>query len=81
MSNFEIGQKIRSYDFVGRDDCYIEGEVIEITKGMIHYRVTKAVSQGEKFVAPAPVMRTPDLGNCMTDRIHGNLGTQRIEAI
>jgi len=46
MTTFQIGQKIRSYDFVSRDDCYIEGIITSIDNGIIQFRVTKAIAEG-----------------------------------
>jgi hypothetical protein len=53
-----VGQVIRGYDFkpmVGREDCYVEGEVLELNAidkcgyNAYRIRVTKDVFDGKEF--------------------------------
>ena len=56
MDRIEMGDKVRSYDFPGRRDCYVEGRVEAITNkfpgggdaGCLRYRilVEKVVIEG-----------------------------------
>lgn len=81
MTNFQIGQQIRSYDFISRADCYIEGVITSIYNGVIEFTVTKSISEGAEYKDRPAVMQTVDLGHDLTDRMYENLGRQRIEAI
>lgn len=49
----KVGDYVRSYDFVGTDDCYIEGTLIGFTEkeGCMRYsiRCEKDVIHGEAF--------------------------------
>jgi|TARA_R110000737_G_scaffold17232_3_gene34722 hypothetical protein len=81
MTTFQIGQKIRSYDFVSRTDCYVEGLITSICNSVIEFTVTKSISEGAEYTDRPDVMRTVDLGNDLTDRMYEELGRQRIEAI
>jgi len=81
MTTFQIGQKIRSYDFVSRDDCYIEGIITIIDNGIIQFRVTKAIAEGEEHTSCPYIMSTSDLGKDWTDSIYEGLDRQRIQSI
>ena len=81
MTTFKIGEKIRSYDFVSRDYCYIEGIITSIDNGVIQFRVTKAISEGEEHTNCPYVMSTSDLGKDWTDSIYEDLGRPRIQSI
>lgn len=81
MTNFQIGQKIRSYDFISRTDCYIEGVITNICNGLIEFNVTKSISEGKEYTDRPDTMQTADIGNDFSDRMYEGLGRQRIEAI
>lgn len=81
MTNFQIGQKIRSYDFFSRTDCYIEGVINSIENGVIEFSVTKSISLGKEYKDRPDVMQTVDLGNDLSDSMYEDAGRQRIEAI
>ena len=82
MTNFKIGQKIRSYDFFSRTDCYIEGVITNICNGLIEFNVTKSISEGQEYTDRPETMQTADIGNdVFSDRMFERLGRHRIEAI
>lgn len=81
MTTFQIGQQIRSYDFISRTDCYIEGVITSICNGVIEFTVTKSISEGEEYKDRPAVMRTVDLGNDLTDGMYEKLGRERIQSI
>jgi hypothetical protein len=81
MTNFEIGQNIRSYDFISRTDCYIEGVITNICNGLIEFDVTKSISEGREYADRPASMQTADIGNDFSDRMYNDLGRQRIEII
>ena len=37
--NYAVGARVRSYDFPGHDDCYIEGLVLDVNRAAGVYRV------------------------------------------
>ena len=49
MNEVKIGEKVRSYDFFGRTDCYFEGIVASIDGAAATFtaKVTKQVFAGE----------------------------------
>jgi len=81
MTNFSIGQSIRSYDFISRTDCFIEGIITGIEGGMIEFSVTRSISEGTEYSDRPDTMQTPDIGNMMWDRMYKSEGRQRIEVI
>lgn len=82
MDAIKIGDKVRSYNFDGRDDCYVEGVVEAIGPfagaeawdcERLHVRVERMVWQGvEQGVEPGrmaypPVNGTPTVGGKTTN--------------
>jgi hypothetical protein len=55
FDKFKVGQSIRAEDFSGRRDCYIEGEIIEVSQGRAGYPSPHYV------IKPARVMWGGDL--------------------
>jgi len=51
---FEVGQKIKSFDFPGRSDCYIVGTITNINenKGILTCDVVEAISEGKEYEFP-----------------------------
>lgn len=45
--NFKPGTKIRSYDFAGNNECYIEGRVVSVGESHITLEVENEVWCGE----------------------------------
>lgn len=46
-TNFPIGTKVRSFDFPGRRDCYIEGTVVSVDAEIYGIEVTARVLEGK----------------------------------
>jgi hypothetical protein len=78
MLKVKVGTKIRSYDFAGNLDCYLEGVVTDIKDGLFHCATTKVVWDDEELEATSPDFRTPELGNMWNEEMF-ELG--RIELI
>lgn len=79
-----VGDLVRSFDFEGRDDCFVDGIVEEITSGpngqfgCPRYKITvTSVSRGDKgsyapekpFTVYPPVNGTPTPSGRVTDRV------------
>ena len=79
---FEVGTKIRAYDFVSRTDCYIEGIVksIDLTgSGKITADVTYAISIDQDYTDEITEFSTYlTLGD---ERLWEKFGRERIVAI
>lgn len=48
-SNYTPGTRVRSYDFPGRRDCYIEGRVIGIADDCYEIRIDLIVVEGKEL--------------------------------
>jgi|TARA_A100001518_G_C1193632_1_gene38600 hypothetical protein len=53
------GKTIRSYDFEGRDDCYIEGEVTSIGDDFVYFLRERVCWNGEVETVSPKEARTP----------------------
>ena len=49
--NFAVGTRVRSFDFPGRFDCYVEGRVVAIANGCYRIRIDTRIVGGQ----PKPV--------------------------
>ena len=47
--NFKPGTKIRSYDFAGNNECYIEGRVVSVDDFFITLKVENEVWHGKSI--------------------------------
>lgn len=68
----QVGDMIRSYDFCGRTDCYMEGLVTKVHEGLIHANTT-AIRFGELgelaiTLGDNDTFRTPELGLMLADK-------------
>lgn len=52
-TNFPVGAKVRSFDFPGRNDCYIDGTVLAIEHGCYLIKVESVMLDGEERVRDA----------------------------
>jgi len=46
IRDLKVGDTIRSYDFMGHTDCYMEGTITEIKDGLYYCKGLKRVIQG-----------------------------------
>ncbi len=51
VQNFEVGAKVKSFDFPGISNCYVEGTVIKVDKSFQNYEVlvTRKVMDGKEI--------------------------------
>jgi len=63
----KVNDVIKSFDFLGRDDCYIVGQVKSVDKGLIVAKVIRAVSEGKDYNFPDTEFSTYEQGLGMFD--------------
>lgn len=66
-TGIKVGDEVRSHDFWGRKDCYVEGEVMELITSLGGYpmyriRVTKKVMEDEEVGIQWPEVFPPANG-------------------
>lgn len=72
--NIQIGQHIRSFDFPGNIEHFMEGVVEKVENDLIHMSTTKIVAGGKEIGRTPATMRfkTPTIGNSMVDDMFPN---------
>ena len=81
----QVGDIVKSYDFIGVKDCYMVGEVIEVDleEGFFNAKMIKVVTNGKSRKTKAKHFSAPLLGHFWMDNdfdhLRGNL--TRIEVI
>ena len=70
----QIGQHIRSFDFPGNIEHFMEGVVEHIADNMIYLSTTRIVAEGREIPRSINTMRfqTPTIGNSMVDEMFPN---------
>lgn len=54
---FNVGQKVRSFDFPGiRDDCYVDGVISKLYMGYATIEVERDVCENKDTSNPRPVI-------------------------
>lgn len=51
VQNFEVGAKVKSFDFPGISNCYVEGTIIAVDNRSLNYEVlvTRKVMDGKEI--------------------------------
>jgi hypothetical protein len=62
-----VNDVIKSFDFPGRTDCYIVGQVTSVKDGLIIAKVIRSVSEGKDYNFPVTEFSTYEQGLGMFD--------------
>lgn len=71
---FKVGQKIRSFDFVSRDDCYVVGTIVAINNYRYEFEAEYSVTEGVKEEYSAGRIMVTAIEEMMHDEIREELG-------
>jgi hypothetical protein len=63
----KVNDVIKSFDFPGRTDCYIVGQVTSVKDGLIIAKVIRSVSEGKDYLFPVTEFSTYEQGLGMFD--------------
>lgn len=75
VQNFEVGAKVKSFDFPGISNCYVEGTIIAVDNQSLNYEVlvTRKVMDGKEITFyGAPLVYPPFNGlTCFGGKTNG----------